>query len=90
MAVNGPLTAQMRDNDDTRQAQQRAGEAALPVLQRAAAGDGAAPLGLRSADEAASATLGEPMPVWAVPLDRLRADDGAQDPASLVVDARRA
>jgi hypothetical protein len=70
-------------------APRRAAEAALPTLRKAATGAGARLLGFRSDDEAARATLGEPLPIRIVRLDALRAYGAATDPASLLVDTKR-
>jgi hypothetical protein len=67
----------------------RAAEAALPTLRRAATGKGVQLLGFRSADEAAEATLGEPLPISVVRLDALQAYNAATDPASIIVASKR-
>lgn len=85
--IAAPAPAQTRDERDVPQRQ--AAEAALPLLRSAAVGAGAALLGLRSADEVAGATLGEPFMISAVRLDALRAWDSATDPRAVILDARR-
>lgn len=67
----------------------QAAEAALPTLRRAATGPGARLLGFRSADEAARATLGEPLPIRVVRLDALQAYDASTDPGSILVASQR-
>lgn len=67
-----------------------AAEAALPALRRAAAtAEAAQLLGFRSPEEAAQATLGEPLPIRFVRLDALQAYDATNDPRTILADGKR-
>jgi hypothetical protein len=68
---------------------QQAATAALPVLRRLVTAANAQQMGFRSPEEAATATLQEPLPIYLVRLDRLRQYDPAQDANALLTGGQK-
>lgn len=69
--------------------QTRAAEHGLATLRHVVNAGNYASLGFESEDEVRRATLGEPLQVFQVRLDALRAFTGQTDPETLLVDIRR-